>query len=219
LCCGRAARGIAAALVAASVLGSPGIAEGYRRGLASSVGGASLGRGHVAWIGLGYPRAALGWGVAVHQRVDLLLEAEAAFGHPAQSDRLIWGGGGGLTLRVGVLRGRTSLALSARAAATVYAEGGGVAVLLDLLSPGVELSLRLSPIVALHASLRVPLHYLTQPPSFGGGYEARCGVSVVVWRDLAVFTVIGAGATLWSVHGAGSPRVEAVAGIEYRILP
>jgi hypothetical protein len=149
--------------------------------------------------------------------VDLLLHAEVDVGHPAQIDHLVVGGGGGVVARLGLVRGRTSLALSARLGATAYGEGSGVAVLLDIVSPGADVSLRLTDRAAIHAGLRVVLGYVTEPADVIGGFEARVGASVRLAGRLGLFGTVGGGGTLWSAHQPATARLEAVVGLEYVI--
>jgi hypothetical protein len=193
----------------------PSSAHGYRRGLASSFGGATLDSGHVAWIALGYPDMGLGWGMALHPRVDLLVGANVVLGHPAQVDRLVVGGGGGLVARFGLIRGRTSLAATARLSATAYGEGGGVAALVELLSPGVDLSFRLGPAVALHAGIRLVLEYITEPAAMIGGFEAHGAVSVRLSRHLGLVGGLSVGGSLQNTRDSATARAQATVGLEY----
>jgi hypothetical protein len=169
----------------------------------------------VAWLGLGFPSLGAGWGLAVHPVIDLMVHAEVAVGHPARLDRLVVGGGGGAAARFGILRGRTSLAITVRAGAIAYGEGSGVAALVDLVSPSVDLSFRLARGVALHTAIRVLLQYVTDPAQMTGGFEGRAGLSARLTRSLALIASVAAGGTLWTAYGHGTARLEVLVGVEY----
>jgi hypothetical protein len=211
------ARAFAVAASLAVVLSLPATVSAYRRGLGSSIGGSTLDRGHVIWIAGGYPSLGLGWGMAVHPLVDLMVHAELLYGSPNEVDDTIVGGGGGVRARVALLRGRTSAAVTVDLAADAYGEGGGAAALLDLVSPGAELSFRLSPAIAIHTRIQVALAYATQPNTFFGGFEVGAGVTVGLTSHLAFFGTASTGATLSTSSGHGAVRLEALVGLEYRL--
>ena len=206
---------MAAVTVACALLASPDSAHAYRRGLASAVGGATIQEGHVAWLGLGYPSLGAGWGMAVHPVIDLLLHAEVIVGHPGQVDRFAVGGGGALAARFGLVRGRTSLALTVRAGGIAYGEGSGVAALIDIVSPSVDLSFRLSPRVSLHTGIAVPLQYVTEPAQLTGGFMGSAGLSARLTEGLALIASVAAGGTLWTAQGAATARLDVMVGLEY----
>lgn len=153
----------------------------------------------------------------MHPWVDLLLHGEVTLGHPAQVDRLIVGGGGGLAGRLGLVRGRTSLAVTARLGATAYGEGGGAAALVDIVSPGIDLSFRVTGRAALHTGLRVVLGYVTEPAAFVGGFEGRFGLTIGLTDSLALLGSIASGATLWGAQGPATARLEVMVGLEVRL--
>jgi len=219
----RACRALAVAAIGLGLLAAPHEAQAYRHGLGSSIGGATLGRGHVLWLAAGYPTTSLGWAVALHPLVDLGLHAEVVYGSPAWLGEEMLGGGGGVRARVALLRGRASVALVVDLAATAYAEGTGVAALVDLGSPALDLSFRLGPRLALHAGIGVPIHYVSSVSSaFAtstrvlGGFEARGGVTAVVRPGLALVGSVACGATIWSSRDHATARLEVLVGLEYR---
>jgi hypothetical protein len=219
-----AGRAALAAIVALGLLGAPREAQAYRHGLGSSIGGATLGRGHVLYLMAGYPTTTLGWAMALHPLVDLGVHADVAYGHPAWLGDEMYGGGGGVRARVALLRGRASLALVVDLAAIAHAEGTGVAAFVDLGSPALEISYRLGPRLALHAGLAVPLHYVSSVSSqfatqshFVGGFEARGGVTAEVRPGLSLVGSVAWGATIWSSRDYAPPRLEVLFGLEYRL--
>ena len=211
---GHKGSGLAAAALILATLAQGGEATAFRRGLASTTGAATLGAGHALWVGVGFPALGAGWAVALHPRVDLGVHGEVDFGHPAALERLVVGGGGGLGLRVGLLRGRTSLALVVRGGATAYGEGRGVAAVLDLLSPALAVSFRLGPRLALHSGLGVDLAYVTRPALLVGGFVARGGLSWRATDRLGLFARVAAGAMVWSPTARAEARLEALVGLE-----
>lgn len=216
---GRASglRLVAAAAGLAVALSFPASASAYRRGLGSSIGGSTLNQGHVIWVGGGFPWLGVGWGMAVHPLVDILVHAELLYGSPNQVDETILGGGGGIRARVALLRGRTSAAITMDLAADAYAEGGGAAALLDLVSPGAEVSFRLSPSIAIHTRIQITLAYVTQPDEFYGGFEVGAGVTVGLTSSLAFFGSASTGTSLSTLNDPGAVRLELLVGLEYRI--
>lgn len=219
-----ACRAALAAAVIFGVLVAPRAALAYRHGLGSSIGGATLGRGHALYLTAGYPTTTLGWAMALHPRVDLGVHAEVVYGHPAWLGEEMYGGGGGVRARVALLRGRTSLAVVVDLAALAFAEGTGVAALVDLGSPALEISFRLGPRLALHAGLAVPLHYVSAVSSqfatrshLLGGFEARGGVTAEVRPGLSLIGSVAWGATIWSAQDHATARLEVLFGLEYRL--
>lgn len=218
----RARRGgswafVAALALGALLLGLPTTAQAYRRGLGSSLGGATLGQGHVLWIAAGYPVTGIGWAVALHPRFDLGVNANVSYGNPANIGEGLFGGGGGVTGRFALLRGRTSAALNFGLAATAFSEGSGAAAFVDLGSPAVMLSFRVARLVAIHGGIRVVLHYITEPADFVGGFEARGGTTIGLTSHLALTLSAAFGMTIWGPYDPGTARVEVMAGVEYRL--
>ncbi len=214
----RRLRGLGAALIAALlVLCLPATAQAYRRGFGTSLGGATLDVGHVLWLSGGYPMLGVGWGMAVHPLVDLMVHGELIYGSPNQVDRSIVGGGGGVRARIALLRGRTSAAITLDAAADAYVEGSGAAALIDLISPGVEISFRLGPSIALHTRMQVVLGLITRPMDLTGGFEVGAGVTVGLTRALAFIATVSTGVTLSGADEPATVRLEALVGLEYRL--
>ncbi len=206
-----------AAVLLASALTVPSAAEAYRRGLDSWLGGATLDDGHVLWFIAGYPSLSLGWGVAVHPRIDLGVLALVAYSDPAHLGESLVGGGGGLRVRFGLIRGRLSLSAIVDLNATAYTEARGTAALLHLGSPTLALSIRLADRVALHVSIRAVIQYVTAPAELIGGVEGAGGVTIGLTRRFALLASVSYGTTLGAPHSPGAGRLEALIGLEYRL--
>ena len=202
---------------AAVLLCLPAPAEAFRRGLGSSLGGATRDRGHIFWIGAGYPALELGWGMALHPIVDIMVHAELLYGSPNQVEETIFGGGGGVRARVALLRGRTSAAVTMDLSADAFGEGGGAGALLDLVSPGAEISFRLNNWLAIHARLQLVLCYVTRPSRFYGGFEVGAGVTMKLSRSLSFFGVASTGTSLGSADDPGTVRLDIRVGLELRL--
>lgn len=207
----------ALALAAAIVLALPGTALGYRRGLATALGGAPLGQGHLLWLQAGFPSTQLGWDVGLHPLVDFGLSAAVVYSDPTELAAPMVGGGGGARLRVALLRGRASLGATVEVGATAYPESTGVAALLDLGSPSLLLSYRFSERVAAHASIQVVLQYITAPARFVGGFEGGGGVTIGLTEQLALTVSAAVGTSIASDTNVGTARLSAHLGLEYRL--
>lgn len=206
------------AVVAVAVLICfPASAEADRRGLGSSEGGATLDRGHIFWIGAGYPMFEIGWGMALHPLVDIMVHAELLYGSPNEVDDTIIGGGGGVRTRVALVRGRTSAAVTMDLSADAFGEGGGAGALLDLVSPGVELSFRVTPWISIHARMQLVLCYVTRPARFFGGFEIGTGVTIKLTRSLSFFGSASTGTSLSNADDPGAVRLDVIVGLEFRL--
>jgi hypothetical protein len=224
----RSKRYTAVAIAAAVVLcsfGTPNEAHAYRRGLASSIGGATLDQGHAIWLATGYPRTSIGWAMALHPVFDLGVDAEVVYGSPVVLGDSMIGGGGGVHGRVALVRGRLSAALSFGVSAIAFFQGGDSAALIDMGSPSAEISIRFSDRFALHASLRLVLQYITAPvlqyittpAQFIGGFEGGAGATVALGERLALFFSLDYGTTMWRAQESGTARLDITLGVEYRL--
>lgn len=197
--------GVACA-VAVCCLGAAGEAWGYRYGLGTSLGGATLRQGHLLSLSAGFPRVRLGWLGAVHPAIDLGLYLEMDYNHPAELGEPFIGGGGGGVARFALARGRASVAIVVDFSALAFSEGGGAALLLELGSPALELSLRVADRVAIHAAVGANIEYVTAQSQLFGGFEARGGVTIGLTNRWALFATVSYGMTVWS-H---SPRPSVI---------
>lgn len=204
---------------------APGEARAWRRGLASSIGGATLDEGHLIWLSTGYPRTSIGWAMALHPLFDLGVTADVVYGSPVVLGDAMIGGGGGVQGRVALARGRLSAALSFGVSALAFRAGGGAAALIDLGSPSAEISIRFGDRFALHASLQLVLQYITAPvlqyittpAQVIGGFEAGAGATVALGERLALVFSIDYGMMLWQVQESGVAHLEVIVGVEYRL--
>lgn len=221
----RLSLGAAAIVVLFCSLCAPGEALAYRRGLASWIGGATLDQGHMISLSTGYPRTSIGWAMALHPLFDLGVSVDVFYGSPVVLGDAMIGGGGGVHGRVALARGRLSAALAFGVSAIAFGAGGGAAAIIDMGSPSAEISIRLGDRFALHTSLQLVLQYITAPvlqyittpAQVIGGFEGEAGATVGLGERLALVFSVAYGMTIWQAQESGKPRLEVIAGVEYRL--
>jgi len=179
------------------------------------VGGSTLQSGHAIRLRAGFPSVEIGWAMALHRRIDLMAHLGAVYSSPAELGDWIAGGGGGVAARFALLEGPTALAATVRFGAIGYGEGFGNAAMLDLGSPGLELSIRLNSRLAAHAGLRVALFYVSRPAKFLGGFEGRGGFTLRVLAALSLFVDGSLGATLEDDQENANLTFALTSGLEY----